>query len=341
LDDLLTELAYHFSHSEDVDKAIEYLGRAGQQALQRSAHAEAVTSLTAAIDLLQRLPDGPDRIRLELPLRLALGAESSATKGWSAPEVEGAYMRARDLCERLGNPPETFWVVSGLHALYFVRGDIRPSYDLAEELLRRAESAGEAALLMFAHFHLGFATYQTGEFLRAREHLELAIALYDREHHRPLAFRSVGVDAEVMCVGCLAMTLWILGYPDRALKRGTEAIALATRMSHPFSLAFAENIVVVLHQFRREARAAQEHAKTVTKLSTEHGFALLLAWATANRGRAIAELGRHEEGIAHMRKGLAAAQERGSEMGRPRDLSLLAETCLAAGRLDDGLSAVR
>jgi len=57
LDDHLTQLAHHYSHSDNADKAIEYLGRAGQQALNRSAHAQAIGDLNAAVELLQRLPD--------------------------------------------------------------------------------------------------------------------------------------------------------------------------------------------------------------------------------------------------------------------------------------------
>src|SRR5947207_2751143 len=51
LDDHLDELAHHFRRSDNVSKAVEYLGRAGQQALRRSAHADAMGSLTEAIDL--------------------------------------------------------------------------------------------------------------------------------------------------------------------------------------------------------------------------------------------------------------------------------------------------
>jgi predicted ATPase len=76
LDDHLGELAHHFSRSDNVSKAVEYLGRAGQQALQRSAYADAISSLTAAIDLLQRLPGGPEHVRRELRLQLALGSAS-------------------------------------------------------------------------------------------------------------------------------------------------------------------------------------------------------------------------------------------------------------------------
>jgi predicted ATPase len=217
---------------------------------------------------------------------------------------------------------------------------MRPAYDYAEQMLRRAQSADDPTLLMFAHLHLGFATYQKGELLLTREHLEVAISLYDRECHRPLAFRTTGVDSEVMCLGCLAFTLWTLGYPDQALKRVNEAVGLAQELSHPFSLGFIEFWVVVLHHRRGEAREAQENAEAMIALSAEHGFTLLLAWATTLRGCAMAAQGHHEEGIAQILEGLAATRATRSEWGRPRDLFWLAEACMEAGRLDDGLNAL-
>jgi predicted ATPase len=94
LEDHLTQLAHHYSHSDNLDKAVEYLGRAGQQALQRSAYADAIRGLNAAIDLLKTLPNSFERIQRELPLQLALGSVLTATKGWSALEVERAFARA-------------------------------------------------------------------------------------------------------------------------------------------------------------------------------------------------------------------------------------------------------
>ena len=123
-------------------------GAQGQQALQRSAHADAISSLNAAIDLLQRLPDSPERIQRELLLQLALGPALIAVKGWAAPEVERAYTRARELCERLGDPPELFPALLGLWAVYYLRGELRKAYELAEQLLRRAQSAHDPALLL-------------------------------------------------------------------------------------------------------------------------------------------------------------------------------------------------
>jgi len=65
LEDHLDELAHHYSRSDNVVKAVEYLGRAGQQAAQGSAYADAISGLRAAIDLLQNLPDTPERIQRE------------------------------------------------------------------------------------------------------------------------------------------------------------------------------------------------------------------------------------------------------------------------------------
>jgi predicted ATPase len=340
LDDHLTQLAHHYSHSDNSDKAIEYLGRAGQQALQRSAHAEAVSDLNSAIDLLQTLPDSPERIQRELPLQLALGSVFSATKGWSALEVERAFTRARELCERLGDPPQLFPTLFGLWTMYFIRAELPIACEIGKQLLRRAQDARSPAHLLLAHQALGDTLFSLGDLLLASEHLELAISLYDREHRRPRGFRHGGVDAKVNCLDYAARTLWTLGYPDRALERANECIELARALAHPFTLTFAQNSLGQLHTYRREARPAQEASERMMALSNEHGFIFWLAVSSILRGAAIANQERFEEGVAQMQEGLAAHRAAGAGNGRPQNLTLLAEACMKAGHFDDGLGAL-
>ena len=264
LEDHLDELAHHYSRSDNVSKAIEYLGRAGQQALQRSAYADALSSLSAGLNLIQRLPDGPERIQRELQLQLAAGAVLMAVKGWAAPEVEIAYTRMRELCELIGDAPELFPALFGFWVMHLLRGELRRAYEVAERLLRLAQSAHDPALLLYARHALGSTSYWMGKFLPAREHFENAVALYDPEHHRPLTFRYGGVDAEVCSLSYVALTLWQLGYPDQALKKGDEVLALAQRLSHPFSLTFAQSIAGgVLRQLRREVHAVPRRPQIV------------------------------------------------------------------------------
>jgi predicted ATPase len=193
---------------------------------------------------------------------------------------------------------------------------------------------------MYAQMARAATSFFMGEFLPAREQLEMGISLYDSERHRPLAFRYGGPDAGVYCLSHAAWTLWQLGYADQALKRGNEALALAQGLSHPFSLAFAGSFVGFLRQLRREARAAQEIAERAIALSAERGFTEFLAYATILRGWAMAGQGRNEEGIAQLQEGVAVIRATGAELGRPRHLCLLAEVCMGTGRLDDGLSAL-
>jgi class 3 adenylate cyclase/predicted ATPase len=340
LDDHLAELAHHYSHTDSVAKAVEYLGRAGQQAMQRSAYADAIGSLNAATDLLQRLPESTERIQRELLLQLAVAPALMVAKGWASPEAVRAFTRARELCERVGDTPEFFPALWGLWNVYLVRGEFRAAYEQAEQLLRRAQSAHDPTLLVYAHLALGETSSYMGELFPAREHFEMAISLYDRERHRPMIFRYYGQDAGVWCLSLIAGCLWHLGYPDQALTRVNEAFTLAQGLSHPHSLAFAELYASAVHQFRREARATQETAEALIALSAEHRITAFLPFATGPRGWAMAAQGRHEEGIVQIKESLAGIRATGAELSRPIYLCLLAEACREAGRLDDGLSAL-
>ncbi len=338
LDDHVSELARHYGSSDNASKAVEYLGRAGQQAIRRSAPTDAISSLTAAIDLLPRLPDGPERIQRELMLRLAIGPVLLTVRGFNAPDAEWSYTRVRELCTRLGDPPQLFPALWGLWFIRQLRGEFLLAHELAEQLLRQAQSANDPVLLLYAHHALGETLPHLGELLRSREHLETAISLYNRE--RPLDFRYGGFDAGVHCLSLAAPTLMLLGYPDQALKRMNEALALAQDLSHAFSLASAELVAGFLHSFRGDVRAAQASAERLAALSAEHGFAVFGPSPAIVRGWAMAKQGRHAEGIMQRQEGMAASRARGSSLVQPAFLFLFADACTEAGRFDDALSAL-
>src|SRR4029434_11296439 len=89
------ELAVHFERGRDTKRAIHYLQQAGENAVRRSAHQEAVTLLTRGLNLLKSLPVTTERAPQELTLQLTLAAALQATKGYVASEVESVYVRAR------------------------------------------------------------------------------------------------------------------------------------------------------------------------------------------------------------------------------------------------------
>ncbi len=329
-------VAHHYTEAGLTEQAIPYWQRAGQRAVERSAHAEAIHHLTKGLTSLKALPDTPEHAQQELGLQIALGVPLMATRGWGAPEVERAYTRARELCQQVGEPSQLFPVLVGLRLFYTLRGELQAARELAEQLLALAQRVQDPALLLEAHYALGVPLFWLGEFAPAREHFEQGIALHDPQKHRSLAFLYVQ-DPGVTCLFYAALALWHLGYPDQALKRIYDALTLAQELVHPFSLAYTLAFAAMLHQFRRERQAAQERSEAAITLSTEQGFTLWVAYGTILRGWALAEQGQWEEGIAQMRQGIAAYRTTGSELGRPYSLALLAEVYGKVGQTEKGL----
>ncbi|MBI3301053.1 MAG: AAA family ATPase, partial [Deltaproteobacteria bacterium] len=338
LEDHYGDLAHHYSRSGNTQKAVEYLQLAGQQAVQRSANAEAVSHLTTALELLKTLPDTPERTQQELTLQLALGPALIAVRGYAAPEVEQAYTRARELCQQVGETPQLFPVLGGLRSFYAVRAELQKARELGEQLLSLAQRVQDPALLLGAHYALADTFVPMGELVLAREHAEQGIALYDPRQHHSLVF-LYGDEPGVVCLLWAAWALWYLGYPDQALGRIHQALTLAHELSHPHSLATALGLAASLHQFRQERQAAQERAEATVVLSDEQGFPIWLAWGTILRGWALAVQGQ-EEGIVQMRQGLAAWRATGAEVTQPYILALLAETYGKIGQTEEGLNAL-
>src|SRR5262249_10955974 len=101
-------LAQHYTEAGLNAQAISHWQQAGQQASERSAHVEAISHLTRGLELMQMLPDTPERSQQELALHIALGASLIATKGYAASEVEQTYARALQLCQHLEAPLQLF-----------------------------------------------------------------------------------------------------------------------------------------------------------------------------------------------------------------------------------------
>jgi predicted ATPase/class 3 adenylate cyclase len=333
-------LAHHYTEADLKMQAISQLLMAGQNAVQRSANAEAVSHLTQALEMLKTLPESPERDQQELTLQITLGVPLMLTKGYAAPEVEKVYSRARELYQKVGESPQFFPVLFGLWAFYSVRAEYNTARELGQQLVSLAQSAQDPALLIEAHTARGNTLCFLGELIPARGHLEQAIALYDRQLHRSHAF-MYGQDPGVHSLSFATLDLWLLGYPDQARKRSLEAFALAQELSHPYSLAFALIHVLYIHRFSWEVKATQERAKELSALSTEHGFPIPLAVSAAHQGWALAEQGLAEQGILQIRQGINTWRATGSTLYfQPFLLGMLAEAHGKGGLTEEGLTAL-
>jgi predicted ATPase/class 3 adenylate cyclase len=331
-------LAHHYSRSGNTAKAVDYLHRTGHQAVERSAYSEAINHLTTALDLLTALPETHERSQQELTVQMTLGVALRATKGSGAPEVERLNIRARELCERVGEPPQLFRVLWGFWLMSNGRGDYQTMRALGEDLLSLAQRLEDPDLLLEAHHAMWTSLFSGGELAAARMHQEQGLRLYDPQRHRTHAALYSGHDPGVCCRYRAAPTLWLLGYPEQAVASSQAALALAQQLAHPFSLAIALYFAAVLHHLRRDASLIQVHAEAAITLATDLEFLHQFAQAAPLRGWALAASGQGEEGITQIRLAVYGATT--STRDRPYHLALLAESCAQAGQTAEGLEAV-
>jgi predicted ATPase/class 3 adenylate cyclase len=331
-------LAHHYRRSGNTAKAVDYLHRVGQQAVERSAYTEAISHLTTALDLLAPLPETHERSQQELFVQMTLGVALRATKGSGAPEVERLNIRARELCERVGEGPQRFRVLWGFWLMYNARGDYQTMRALGEDLLSLAQRLEDPDLLLEAHHALWTSLFSGGELAAARTHQEQGLRLYDPQRHRTYAALYSGHDPGVCCRYRAAPVVWLLGFPDQAVASSQAALALAQQLAHPMSLASALYWAAVLHHLRREASPTQARAEAAMTLTTDLEFLGQFAQATALRGWALAVSGHREEGITQIR--LAVYRATGASRDRPYHLALLAEASAQLGQAAEGLEAV-
>ncbi len=327
-------VAQHYTDAGLNEQAIDHWQKAGRRASARSVNVEAIQHLTTGLVLVKRRSETPERMQQELKLQVALGSALMASKGWAAPEVEKAYSRARELCLQIEESPQHFRVLVGLCSFYLLRATLRTAHELAEQCLHLAQRMRSDVALITAHLMLGVTLDFMGAFSLAREHCEQGIDLYNPKQHR---IHSPLQDLGVGCLSQAAQVLWLLGYPDQALARGQEALALARQLSHPFSIAHALSYTSRVYEMLQEWNIVQELAEEQMVLAREHGFAHFTAIAELEQGKVLIAQGSVEESIAQMRQGLATYHATGSELGRPFDLAWLAKAYQHAEMQEEGL----
>ena len=341
LPEQVERLAHHYTEAELPDRAVDYWQQAGERAKERSANVEAVAHLTKGLELVETLDETKQRAGKELDLRISLGPALMSAKGSAAPEVGQAYLRAQELCRQVGEPSQVFTVTWGLWHHYQTSGQLETSRALADELVGLAERQSDTGFLLQAHHAAWSSHLVLSELPSCRDHAEKGIALYDVDAHRHHAALYGGHDPGVCARNHAAMALWLLGYPEQAVKRSNEAVSLAEALDHSYILIQALGWSAELHQYLGEASLAKEHAEAVIELCAEQKIApIYLERGIVIRGWALAAEGQAEEGLAEMGRSLAALRTRGAGLRSSRFLTIFVDVCARAGQLGEGLDAV-
>jgi predicted ATPase/DNA-binding SARP family transcriptional activator len=331
-------LARHFEVGGLADKAVQYYGLAGKNALRLSANQEALAHFYHALHVLETLPASPERDRQELELQLSLGPALTALKGWAPPEMAAAYERAQELCQNISDHAKlipTLWLL----ATYRLGRSEHAEVDsLVERLFRLAQQAGDPALLSLASLQV--SPFYQGKFSDAKELLECASAFRELEQQRTLA-QQYGMSPCVVGLAYLAECLWFLGFPDQANQYSMEARELAEGIKHPMTSCYAASRSCWLAAYKGDIAALQDQSEKLYRITQRYGFknfefaaVFFENWADVQSGISAGKR------IEKMHQLIDAYHATGTVLNRTGFQALFGQACGKAGQFERGLQAV-
>ena len=327
-------VAHHFTQAGLDDLAIEWWGKAGDQALRRSAFQEAIAHLGKAIAMADEAADGKvagDSGQRQ-QLHAAYGNALFAARGPGAPETTGAFARAR---ESVGDK-DAFGRLAADYGLWvgsFARGELSPMRAHAATFLSDVEARPDSPEAGIAHRVQGTTHWFAGEFLQARQHIERALALFQPGRDDDLAFRF-GIDAGVGAMLYLALTLWPLGDIGRAISLVRDAEARSASLAHIGTRAHGKRHVAMFELMRGDPPRCALNALELARLTGEHDLPMWGAWGVFLEGLATAESGMVSGGLEAMRRGAELLREQNVLPFDGLQKIVLAEAEARAGDVD-------
>ena len=344
-------IAHHFTQAGLDDLAIEWWGRAGDQALRRSAFQEAIAHLGRAIEMADKAggADSPRTMGSAVATnqRLKLQTDYSQavmwSKGFAAEETKAVFARAAELAATSDDFSARFATASGQWSMATVRGELSQARELASTFLREAEEAGRVREVGGANCGLAFTAYFLGDFVEAQIRCELTLEACGRVRTTETGERF-GEDAGVAATSLLALTAWQLGEVDRARELINAAIQGAAELGHIPSMATPHYWKSYLEILRGDPEAALGANEALEAVAREHGMRHWCNMAELNAGWARGRLGDPTAGVAQIRRALTAHLDDGFRIGEGFYTGLLAgleaETLgaqSAVGRIDEAL----
>ena len=333
------QLAWHFEQAGMISEAVEYYQLAGERAIRMSANVEAIAHLSRGLTLLDTLPHSPERDERELVLQLAITIPFTALKSWSATETIRACDRAMELSKTLNNTQQLLQSMLLQQWAHSTRAEHRAALAVAEKRYNLIQRLKDPVHILLGHTGLSFTCMFVGQFTRSLHHLEKVLALYDINVYRPLA-STMGIDPGIGALSISLYTFWYLGYPDQALKKSQEGLALARELDHPFAMQFLLNFKGRLHRWRREVKDVHQIAETEMKLWHDHKIELAKANALLEQAWVLSEQGHPNEAISIYQKGLSLWSEIGMRNHHTEWLSVLANMYSKAKQPEQALDLI-
>jgi predicted ATPase len=331
-------LAYHYTEAGLVERAIDYWGRAGRWAAERSADVEAIVHFDKALELLATQPEGPERDLHEIQLHIAQRAPIIAVKGWAAMELERANARALTLCDRVGDVPEIFSVLYGGWVLLHTSGRITESQVWAKEIVRRAEAQEEVVPKVLGHRVLGTSLLMEGNSGGAEKYLARAWNLFGETIDEWDSFRFGS--GKVAISNYRSLALWYGGLPEQAFFYAHESLTQVGELQHVNTVGHVYYHYAWLCSLASRFDDVDEYGARIIEFAERNNLEFWSIVGELLRSWASIETALGEDQITRFERSLAEYEATQMGLMAPRLNGVMATAYGKAGHADRGISII-
>ena len=335
LDVVSSQLAAHYEQANCLDQSLKYHLQAGQAAVRLYANEMAIAHFQRGLALLEGVSSTQQSLRQELSFHLGLMSVLTYSRG-RISFLEQTLLRAGQLAEQLDETEEENRILWTLSWFYRGRAEFQKALAIDEKLLNIAETTSDLVLLLNASYSIGGDFFYLGEFHRSRTHLEMGTKLNRRRQEITLEAWKTSYGLSLQAY--YARLLWMLGFPDQALSKMLQALALGRELDYAPRLAFSLFSAARLRKHRREISETKELAEELINFAENRGFPQRIAHGKYLLGWSLTHQDRIQEGIDLMCQGLDGWTAAGTEKHRPDMMATIAEAHARNGEPEQGLA---
>ena len=324
-------LAHHYTAAGLHAQALPYWQRAGQLAIERSAHREAVACLESALEAIPHLPQSRATLEQAIDLRLALRSALAPLDDFG--RILAALHEADVLAATLDDLPRLGQVSVALSLQFYRMGAHDQAIAAGQRALALTTAGGDIGLHATANQYLGFAYWAQGDYRRAIDCLRQTVAALDGAMHRERFGQTFlpAVLARALLAACHAEQ----GTFPEGNTLGEEGLQIAEAVGHSASMMWAYYGIGLLSLRQGELRRACFLLERALSICQEGDLPMYFPWVAAVLGAAYTLRERIVEAVPL----LTLALEQATTMGRVGFQVLcslsLGEAHLLAGRLEE------
>jgi tetratricopeptide (TPR) repeat protein len=234
LHDHIETLAYHSLRGEIWNKAVVYLRDAGTKSVSRSGFRQAVRYFEQALEALEHLPETRDTLRHAVDLRIEIRNALFILGQFG--QALNYLQEAQALATALNDEGRLGQVFNLMTAHWNLTGNSEEAITSAKQAIKHTEAREYLDLHIVAHYFLGVAQHNLGQYDAAVGVLQRALSLIGGRKYE--LFGTAGI-VSVICNAWLVRALAQLGRFGEAMPYGDEAVKTALDRNHGYSIAYA------------------------------------------------------------------------------------------------------